>query len=68
MYHVREGSLQPMVVNMDPFFLCHYGPAQYDRDKPILTESLREQGQSVCDRLNAGEISEEEAEVLLSKI
>lgn len=48
--------------------MCHFGRAQYDRDLPILTDSLREQAQPIVDALNEGRIDTVQAEKLLGRI
>jgi len=61
-YEVVEGGLQPYIRRygdgFTPMFLRHFGRAEYSRKRRVLSESLRRQGQAVCDALNAGEIDE----------
>lgn len=67
-FYISEGGVQCYIARSTPFTMIHYGRVEYDRDKPILTESLRRQGQEICDKLNAGEMTLNTAKVLLSKI
>lgn len=66
--YLSSGTVQPIVLRHTPW-LCHsFGAAQYHRDLPVLTDGVREQAQPIVDRLNAGEITDEQAKAELSKI
>ena len=65
---VASGTVQPYVCRETPFAMHHFGRCEYDRNKPVLSDSLRQQGQAVCDALNAGEIDWETAKKRLDKI
>lgn len=71
-YIVAAGSVRPLIVRhgdrTTPMFMEYFGRAEYDREKPILSESLRTQGQTICDDLNSGAIDEEEARRRLARI
>lgn len=68
-YTVAAGTVQPYIRRIGdksaPLFTHHFGFAQYDRRRMVLTPYLRERGQKVCDMLNAGQINEDEARRLL---
>lgn len=67
-YNLGAGTVQPCVTRDTPFFMFHFGRAAYHRDLPVLSESIREQASQIVQRLNAGEITEEEAKRQLGKI
>lgn len=67
-YCLTSGTVQPFVVCHEPWFLHHFGPIQYDRDKPVLSESIRQQAQPIVDALNAGTMNSETAKKELNKI
>lgn len=48
--------------------MIFYGRVEYARENPVMTVSLREQGQAVCDALNAGKITETEAVQQLAQV
>lgn len=60
LYALGIGTVQPYIVGPNGFFKA-FGHAQYDRSKPVLTDSLKQQGNAVCEDLNNGEISPAEA-------
>lgn len=68
-YEIGCGTLQPYVrwFKESPS-MVFFGIGQYDKTKPVLTDSLREQGQVIVDRLNCGEISESDARIELERI
>ena len=65
-YAICEGYVQCFVASDS--FMHHFGRAEYDRNRPVLSESLREQAQPIVDRLNDGSMSHEEAKAMLDKI
>lgn len=67
-YYFMEGTVQPIVVSKDPHFFHHFGRPEYDRNKPVLSDYLREQAQPIVDKLNAGTITREEAKKLLDRL
>lgn len=67
-YWLSTGTVQPIARCDSPFWCYHFGHAQYDRDKPILTDSIRQQAEPIITALNAGDITREEAEKELDKI
>lgn len=60
-YYLGAGTVQPVVGRDSPFFLFHFGRAEYQRDLPIVTDSIRTQAQPIVDALNAGTITQDEA-------
>lgn len=74
-YILTRGTVQPVVYKMSEdgdtdttFFMYHFGRAEYDRTKPIISESIRKQAQPIIDKLNSGELDEKEAINLLDRI
>lgn len=67
-WRVSHGTVRCYIIRPDPHAMIFYGRAEYDREKPVMSKSLREQGQAVCDALNAEEITETEAQERLRKI
>lgn len=69
-YEVSHGTVQCYIINQGEgeFYMHHFGRAEYDRNKPVLTKSLHDQGMVVCQKLNSGEISENEANKILDAI
>lgn len=67
-YFLSTGTVQCVVCRDSPFYVRHFGRAQYDRDKPVLSDYIREQARPIVDRLNAGELTIEAAEKLLDRI
>lgn len=71
-YHLTWGTVQCYVHrpgdHETPMFLHFFGRAEYDRNKPVLSESLRKQAEPIVDQLNCGEITEDEAKKALDKI
>lgn len=71
-YEIGVGTVQAYVCrqgNKDiPMFFQHFGRAEYDRDKPILSKGLKEKAQEVCNLLNSNEIDETEAKKRLEAI
>lgn len=72
MYKLTAGTVQAMVCgkgsDLSTLFTHHFGRAQYDRSKPILTERLAAKAQPIVDALNAGTMSEVDARTELDKI
>jgi hypothetical protein len=67
-FHLGAGTVQPLVSRSTPWFCHHFGRAEYDRDKPVVSDSIRQQAQPIIDELNAGTLTIEEAKVKLDKI
>lgn len=65
---VAAGTVQCYIARSDPFFMQHYGRAEYDRDKPVMSDRMREQGNAVCILLNNQLIDIEQAKKILDKI
>lgn len=65
---LTAGTVQWMVHRQRPWYMKHFGHPQYDKHKPVLTDSIREQAQPIVDALNTGQISIAEAEKQLDKI
>lgn len=66
--YLGAGTVQPVVSRSDPWFFHHFGAAEYCRDLPILTDSIRSQAQPIVDRMNAGELTDEQAIAELNRI
>jgi hypothetical protein len=49
-------------------FMQHFGHSEYDRNKPIFKEHLRESVQPILDGLNNGTMTEAEATEKLKRI
>jgi hypothetical protein len=67
-YYLTSGTVQAVVASHDTSFYVHFGRAEYQQEKPVVSKSIRRQAQPVIDGLNSGEISENEAKILLEKI
>lgn len=67
-YYITAGTVQCFACCKNPFWMHHFGRAEYQRELPVMTDSLREQAQPIMDQLNAGTITTKEAEKLLDKI
>jgi len=71
-YYLTAGTVQPSVVRIGDIehrlFSHHFGRAEYDKYKPVISESIRAQAQPIVDQLNAGMITEAEAIAALDKI
>ena len=65
---VSSGTVQPVIYRSEPYCMIHYGRAEYSVDRPVLSESLREQGQAICDALNDGSMTLDEAKKKLARI
>ena len=71
-FRITTGTVQCMVVRMGdetlPLLSHHFGRPEYDREKPILSDSLREQAQPIVDALNANTLDWETAKKKLDRI
>ena len=67
-FRLSHGVVQPYIVRDQPWYMYHFGPAQYDSAKPIITDYVRERSKPVIDALNDGKITSILAEKLLDKI
>lgn len=67
-FKVSYGTVQCYIVRDTPWTMIHFGGAEYAREKEILTPSRRAAGQAICDALNSGEISLDDAKKRLSRI
>lgn len=65
-FRLGTGTVQCYILRPAPFTAIHYGRAEYLRENRIMTDSLREQGQKVCDALRL--IDETEARLRLKQI
>lgn len=65
-YKIYVGTVQCYVAG--PCFFKHFGRAEYDRNKPVLSQRLQEQAQPIVDALNAGLITHEAANIKLDLI
>jgi polyhydroxyalkanoate synthesis regulator phasin len=48
--------------------MYHFGRCQYDTAKNIISESIKSQAAPIVDKLNSGEMTEDEAKKALDKI
>lgn len=67
-YILTYGTLQKMVVRRSPHFMHFFGIPEYDKNIPVLNDRARAEAQPIVDKLNSGELTEEEAIKLLDKI
>jgi len=63
-----HGTVQCCVSRVKPYYSKYFGRAEYLREKPVLSESIRSQAQPIVDAMNSGELSIEEAELRLDQI
>lgn len=67
-YYLSQGTLQACICRKSPHFMYFFGLAQYQRELPIITESMRIRVQPILDGLNSGELTESQAKEMLDKI
>ncbi len=71
-YILYEGTVQAVAFRQGDahtnMFSHHFGRAEYDKNKPVISDSIRTQAQPIIDKLNAGEITEDDARKLLDQI
>ena len=68
-YRIEKGTVQPFISGFTTSpYIQHFGRAEYDRNKPILSNSLLSQATPIVNDLNLGNISEKEARKKLQKI
>ena len=67
-FRIGVGIVQCFIIRNSPHFMHHFGGPQYQRELPILTESLKKQAEPIVDALNNGSITVEEAKEKLDKI
>lgn len=68
-YYVSTGTVQAWVGEFSDFpSIHHFGPTQYDSQKPILRDWMREKVKPILDALNAGTMTEDDARKALDKI
>lgn len=60
-YKIGIGTLRPYLHRHTPWFMEHFDRAVIDRNIPILTDERRAEVQAIVDRLNAGELTIEQA-------
>lgn len=51
-----------------PWFFHGFGRAEYDRDKPVISDSIRSQVEPILKELNDGQISLEDALTHIDRI
>lgn len=66
-FYLCPGTVQAFVVRERPWFHRAFGKAEYDRNKPVLSDARRERAQPIVDRMNAGEVSPDEGMALLDR-
>ena len=68
-YRLTCGVVQAYVVGFTSVpYLEFFGAAQYESDKPILTDRLREWAEPIIADLNSGAITEEEGRNRLGRL
>ncbi len=67
-FYLGYGTVQCYILRPSPFFMHHFGRAQYDRRMPILSASIKAQAQPIVDALNTGEMELGQAVNELNKI
>lgn len=68
-FQINIGVVQPYIVDVDSsdnFY--HFGRAEYDKNKSVLSETDRKKAQDVCDALNDNELTYKDAQKILDKI
>ena len=67
-YYLGAGTVQPYISCRSHYFMYFFGPVTYEKEKPIISESLRERIQPILKKINNGEITEDELKTILDKI
>lgn len=67
-FYLGAGTVQPVISRMTPFYCKHFGRAEYDRERPVVSDSIRKQAQPIVDALNNGTMTIAEAEKKLDNI
>ncbi len=68
-HEIRTGTVQAYVTGFTTSpYIQHFGRAEYDRNLPILSDSLKEQAEPIVSDLNDGTITEDEARKRLGKL
>lgn len=67
-FYLGSGTVQPYIGRATPFLHHGFGMAQYDRDKPVVTESVRRQVQPILDLMNAGDMTQEDGLAAIDNI
>jgi len=68
-FTIRAGTVQPFVSGFSTSpFIQHFGRAEYDRNIPVLSDSLREKAEPIVLALNDRSISEDEGRNRLSRL
>lgn len=66
-FYLNSGTVQAYVSRNRPWFMKHFGKAEYRCDHPVLSEERRARAQPIIDRMNAGELTPEEGVELLNQ-
>lgn len=66
-FYISIGTVQPYVVRRKPWFMRHWGLAEYERDKPVLSEGRFRRALPIVEKMNSGELSPEEGMAALEK-
>jgi hypothetical protein len=67
-YGLGIGTVQCYLGRERPWVMHFFGRAEYSRDRPILSDSIRSQAQPIVDALNAGTMSLSDALLALDCI
>lgn len=67
-FRVGVGTVQCYVFRNSPFFMHHFGGANYDRNTPVYSDRLRSQIEPILKELNDGQIALDEALLHINRI
>lgn len=67
-YWLGEGTVQPVLAKKGKGIICHFARAEYARELPVLSESIKAQAQPIVDKLNEKQITEKQAVKELQRI
>lgn len=67
-FHIETGTVRCYIARDKPFYMRHFGRAEYDSKKPVMSDSLRDKGTKICDALNNKTMTIAEAEKALDAI
>jgi hypothetical protein len=66
-FYLCAGTVRPYVYREKPWFMAHFGCAEYERDKDVLSDEQEARAQPIVDRMNSGELTPEAGMVLLNE-
>lgn len=59
-FSLGEGTVQCYVLRESPWLMHFFGRAEYQREKPVMSDSIRSQAQPIVDAMNSGTITVED--------